>query len=255
MAQRVHSLLDTVDQFNPRVCERISLGDVRITINAASHEEVPTSNRNRARVITRLDREQLEDIRGIFSARGISRFFIWLAPEADQISSHQTLAGQGFTRFDAFKYVTLARSPIAAPISICRITARRIEHVDATVTHAALTGIFGNSLAADCFARVIADGDHAGFVAFNAEEPISAGLLFVSERMGYLGWAGTRVDARRRGGQAALITARLAHAKEVGCDVCICETNSDNEASLRNLRRAGFEIVYETTIFASPEPT
>ncbi|MDE0506738.1 MAG: GNAT family N-acetyltransferase, partial [Candidatus Poribacteria bacterium] len=48
----------------------------------------------------------------------------------------------------------------------------------------------------------------------------------------YLGWAGTAEEHRGKGGQNALIKARLNRAAELGCQIACSETLTMLETSL-----------------------
>lgn len=62
---------------------------------------------------------------------------------------------------------------------------------------------------------------------------------------------GARTDEshHRRGAQQALIAARLAHAKSVGCKWAVSETLSILKSSLNNLQRFGFETLFYKPIY------
>jgi GNAT superfamily N-acetyltransferase len=59
----------------------------------------------------------------------------------------------------------------------------------------------------------------------------------------------TLPEYRRRGGQTALIMARARAAQDAGCRWLVAETGAEapgtHNSSLHNLRRIGFEVVYE----------
>jgi hypothetical protein len=67
--------------------------------------------------------------------------------------------------------------------------------------------------------------------------------LILHEGMALLAGASTVADARRRGLQAALLTARLAHAAELRCDLAMMGA-PPGSSSQRNAERNGFRIAY-----------
>ena len=71
--------------------------------------------------------------------------------------------------------------------------------------------------------------------------------MFVSEGVGYLGFAATLPEHRAKGGQSALLARRIRHAREAGCDVLVTETGERRDDlpsnSYRNILRAGFTEV------------
>jgi GNAT superfamily N-acetyltransferase len=78
-------------------------------------------------------------------------------------------------------------------------------------------------------------------------EPAGGGAMYHQEGVVELGGASTRPAFRRRGVQTALIRARLAAARALGCEfaVALTEPGSDSQ---RNLMRKGFELAYTKAI-------
>jgi predicted GNAT family acetyltransferase len=64
----------------------------------------------------------------------------------------------------------------------------------------------------------------------------------------------TLPEYRGIGAQMALIAARARAAHAAGCRWLVAETGAnpsgEDNASMRNLRRAGFEVLYERTIWS-----
>jgi GNAT superfamily N-acetyltransferase len=88
------------------------------------------------------------------------------------------------------------------------------------------------------------------WVALDGDLPAAAAGVFIAEGVGYLGFAATLPEHRGRGGQNALLAARIRHARESGCDVVVTETGERRDDrpsnSYRNIVRAGFEEVAVT---------
>jgi len=87
------------------------------------------------------------------------------------------------------------------------------------------------------------------FLAMDGETAVTAGALYLAADCGWLGIGATLPDARGRGGQGAIMRARLAAAAKAGRAWAITETGapSPGEApgpSYRNMDRLGFEEVY-----------
>lgn len=129
---------------------------------------------------------------------------------------------------------------------------------------------------ADMFARVVATGyglpddtvpwiadtprrGWACWLALEGEEPAAAAALYVSDGAGYLGFAATLADHRRKGAQSALLAARIRRARELGCDAVVAETGELRDDlpsnSYRNILRAGFEEVAVTANWLGPGRT
>jgi GNAT superfamily N-acetyltransferase len=88
-----------------------------------------------------------------------------------------------------------------------------------------------------------------GSVCFLAEldgRPGATGSLCVHEGVALFAGAATVFEMRRRGLQAALLEARMAHAYELGCELAmmVAEAGSNSQ---RNAERQGFRIAYTRT--------
>lgn len=126
---------------------------------------------------------------------------------------------------------------------------------------------------ADAFARVVATGyglpdasvpwiaetperGWACWLALDGDEPAAAAAVYIAEGAGYLGFAATLDEHRRKGAQSALLTARIRQARARGCDTVLTETGERREGlpsnSYRNILRAGFEEVAVTANWLRP---
>jgi GNAT superfamily N-acetyltransferase len=94
------------------------------------------------------------------------------------------------------------------------------------------------------------------FVAFADDVPAATGTLFVCRGVGWLSFAATLPEFRRRGAQSALLAERIRAAAELGCSMVVSETGALEEGresnSHRNIVRAGFEPVYDRPNYRSP---
>jgi GNAT superfamily N-acetyltransferase len=94
------------------------------------------------------------------------------------------------------------------------------------------------------------------FVAFDAGEPAAAAALHTDGRVGWLGVAGTLPEHRGKGGQTALLAARIAKARELGIERLTTETGERVPArpsnSYRNILRAGFSERYVRANLLAP---
>ena len=87
------------------------------------------------------------------------------------------------------------------------------------------------------------------FLAYENRTPVSAAILVTHGDFAYLGWAGTAEEHRGKGGQNALIKARLNRAAELGCHIACSETLTMLKTSFGNLERNGFKTVYKKLVF------
>ncbi len=94
------------------------------------------------------------------------------------------------------------------------------------------------------------------YLAYNGELPVAAGAVFVSGDHAWLGQATTIAEHRRRGGQSALIAARIGAARAAGATVIVTETGETVDGrpanSYHNILRAGFDPAYVRPNYISP---
>jgi GNAT superfamily N-acetyltransferase len=81
------------------------------------------------------------------------------------------------------------------------------------------------------------------FLAFLGDEPMGAGTVGLSEGVAALSGTSVRPKFRGKGGQGALIQARLAFAKEGGCALA-CRATVPHGHSQFNLQKMGFRVAY-----------
>jgi GNAT superfamily N-acetyltransferase len=79
-------------------------------------------------------------------------------------------------------------------------------------------------------------------------KPIGGGTLGIRKGIAGLFGTSTLPEFRRRGVQAALISARLEVGRAAGCDLAMSVTQPSS-GSQRNLERQGFRVVYTRTKF------
>jgi hypothetical protein len=93
----------------------------------------------------------------------------------------------------------------------------------------------------------LGDSPLAGFyLASEGGTPIAGGAMGIWQGVACLFGDATPERFRGRGGQSALIHARLAGARDAGCDVALAYTMRGS-TSQRNYERAGFRIAYTRT--------
>jgi GNAT superfamily N-acetyltransferase len=82
------------------------------------------------------------------------------------------------------------------------------------------------------------------WLAFAGDEPAAAGALYAEDDICYLGFGATLPEHRGKGGQGALLAARIERGRELGCTLLTTETGERREElpsnSYRNILRYGF---------------
>ena len=209
----------------------------------------PTTMLNRA-LGAGIDRpvadDDLEAITEFFAGRA-ERFAIAVAPTARPESLTDMLRARGFESGYAwmkFRRGTDLPPGVATDLSIEEIGTERGSDFGLVVAEA-----FGLPPAAGAWWSGIAGapGWHC-FVGYAGREPAAAGAAYVGGATAWIGAAGTRPQFRGRGGQNALLAARIAAVQRLGAETVVTETGkrvADRpSASYRNILRAGFEEAY-----------
>ena len=88
-------------------------------------------------------------------------------------------------------------------------------------------------------------------LAFVDGEPAGGGVVSAYKGVGGLFGASTLPAFRRRGVQTALLNARLAWARDHGCDL-VASIAQPGSASHRNIERFGFRVAYTRTKLVRP---
>jgi GNAT superfamily N-acetyltransferase len=98
---------------------------------------------------------------------------------------------------------------------------------------------------------ILAPNFHAAnavpFLALAGGQPAGGGSLLTHEGVAEFGGDSTRMAFRRRGVHMALLQARLAAARELGCDLAMLLTEPSSK-SQRNAERVGFRVVYTNAL-------
>jgi GNAT superfamily N-acetyltransferase len=173
------------------------------------------------------------DLIETYKMRGCSHCFVYVQPTETVQRVMRALTAAGFSRYDVGgrrpTYHTLWRELGAAldalPSATCEYPIRRLPA-----------------------------GSHDGgvierFGAFDGNNCIGRASLHVISEYALLASASTDEAYRNRGVQSALIRTRLERALERACRGMASETLSILTSSLNNLRRAGFEILYDKPVF------
>ena len=102
------------------------------------------------------------------------------------------------------------------------------------------------AFATDLMRVVTARPDVRLFLVELDDRPVAAGALNIDDGVALLAGASTVPDARHRGAQLALLSARLAYASKHGCDLAMMGA-LPGSGSQRNAERNGFRIAYTRT--------
>lgn len=198
-------------------------------------------------------REEVSELVRWFSAQRAGRFLVHAHPEARPAELRGWLEAKGLRRHRA--WMKFARGPERVIRPFCELRVERARPEDAR----AFADIAESAFHMPAESRplletlVALDGFHS-FVSFAGDTPAGIGTLFVSDGVGWLGFGATKPEFRGRGGQAAVLSARLEAAYDLGCRVVVTETGEavpgDAQHSYKNILKAGFRELYLRENFA-----
>jgi GNAT superfamily N-acetyltransferase len=207
-------------------------------------EELPTVTMfNRALCLgleERATEEQLDEALAFLA--GVVAY-VAVAPEAGDLG--ERLEARGLTRDRG--WTKFVRSSADPPQVSTGLRVERDESGEA-FAEAAQRGFGVPEFFRPWLARLAGRSGWQCFVAYDGDAPAAAGALFVTGRIGWNGIGATVPEHRGKGGQSALLAARIEAAADASCEVVVTETGEPVEGvpngSYRNIVRAGFEPVY-----------
>jgi GNAT superfamily N-acetyltransferase len=178
---------------------------------------------------------------------GPVRHSVALAPTAQPPDLPAMLRERGYEAGSAWvKFQRPAAMPVAAT------TGLRVERIGAerSADYVAVIAAGFDLLpeAAAMLAHLPGRPGWGCYLAYDGAAPVAAGAVFVRGDHAWLGQATTLPEHRRRGGQSALMAARIDEARAAGAAIVVTETGETIEGrpanSYRNILRAGFEPAY-----------
>ncbi len=266
VASKLRAVTERIDECQPGESEtRLSIAGAWVTVDPSSDSPIVSRNRNRVQYFgctQSVGPKDLDAVLEPFDRARIPRCCFWLSPcpQADAVESW--LVERGFALFTGIPpwpapdYHTLVYAPpgglsraAAGAGSQTSLVVRSPGREEAGSNTGDLAEIYAAFGGDDIFLPSLGREGFSHFLAFDGERPVAAGILVVQDGMGYLGYGATAEPWRRRGGQSALIAARLKRAAELGCDCAVSETLSILGSSLGNLKRQGFEVLYDKKIY------
>ena len=191
--------------------------------------------------------DQLIRIREFYSAAGIERFFLHVAPWRKSEDTEERLTQAGYEKYRS--WMKFKRSTDEPPVVRSDLEVRRIT-MDRATDFAAIAGAaFGLQASTQpVLAAIVGATDYQAFMSFDGLRPAGTGVIFIDYDVAVLDWGATHPDFRRRGGQTAVLAARIRAAKEAGCERIYTMTGEavpgDPQHSYGNIRKTGFSEAY-----------
>lgn len=196
------------------------------------------------------------DIAALYRAAGVTKFFIHLTPDARPAGLAAALEAEGLVRRRAWvKFLRAMDEP--PPETGSSLEVREIGPEHATDFARIAARAFNMAEESEPMIAGLAGrpGWHL-FMSFDGDRPAGTGALFLRDGMGWCDWGATHPDFRRRGGQGAVLAARIARAADLGCRLMATTTGKavegDPQHSYSNIERAGFRPAYTRANYGPP---
>lgn len=188
--------------------------------------------------------DQLKDIRALYEEAGVGRFFLHVIPGK---CDPATLEAAGFENYRG--WMKFIRSTENRPEPKSNLDVREIgpEHAD---EFARIAGSAFDFLPSSfpVVAKVVGARGYRSFMTFDGDTPAGTGVVYVDGEAGVFDFGATDPGFRQRGGQSAVLAARVSCAAEMGCRNLFTMTGEavpdDPQHSYSNILRAGFEEAY-----------
>jgi hypothetical protein len=222
-------------------------GAALVTIDPASVAPAASFNQNRIYLCGTeggLTRDGLLGLMREFDARGVRRYFVWLSPGPDLGVVREWLRSMSFSQVVWTRYPTMVWDGSSIPASRTQFDIRTVDAAQVSAARAAL----GDSVM-EGYSRTLGKPGFVHYMAFDGQRPIAVGALLRFQDIGYLTYAGTSTEDRKRGAQTALIARRVADARALGCTCIVSQTLTMLRDSWSNLQKAGFREVFESEVY------
>jgi hypothetical protein len=177
-------------------------------------------------------------------------FAVQLSPLAQPAMLPHWLEARQILREDDHPWVKFYRDVSPPPAVTTDFRIEQVSPGDQAFTWAATTNVACYLHGATTYwlsCTVDRPGWHQ-YLAYEGEDPVACGALYIQHGVGWLGFDGTFRSRRRRGAQRAIIARRISDAAALGCSLLTVETLEDrperSNPSYRNMLWAGFKVAY-----------
>ncbi len=190
---------------------------------------------------------QLREIRRLYHESGVERFFLHVVPERKGPRTDEALIAAGYEKYRGWMKFVRGVGEVREASTDLDVRPVGMEH-----------GAEFAAIAAPAFDMLPVSepvvallpgvaGQHA-FMSFDGDRPAGTGVIFIHAESAALDWGATHPDFRRRGGQTAVLSARIRFGLEQGCSLICTMTGEavpgDPQHSYSNIRKNGFEEAY-----------
>lgn len=192
-------------------------------------------------------RQQLLDIRRVYEDAGVERFFLHVVPDLKGPDTDALLTETGFEKYRG--WMKFARGAGDVRSVHTDLEVRRVGPRQGVEFAAIVAPAFDMSpVSLPLLALLPGIENQTAFMSYDGTRLAGTGVVFVDGETGQLDWGATHVDFRRRGGQTAVLGARLRFAFDAGCASIATMTGEavpgDQQHSYGNILKSGFSESY-----------
>lgn len=193
--------------------------------------------------------QSIEACIDVFQRQAITNFAFQQSPQAQPESIPVWLQSHGLPRRD--NWVKVYRSPQEDIPTIP--TALRVELVGAEYAQTFAEIMYSAFSWIPAMVKTWVAAMHGRprwrhYMAFEGDQAVATGSLYVENGIGWLGFGATHPDYRKRGAQGAIMAQRIRDARELGCEWVVTDTGEDTpehpNPSFHNMIRTGFKVAY-----------
>lgn len=175
---------------------------------------------------------------------GDATFYVSLEPHATPDDLEHWLADRGLE--PGWGWMRFTRGAEPAPHAATALHVRQIGPDHAADFSRVQRIAYGLPDALDPVLRSLTElPGWTAWIGFDGGHAAAAGALFVKGDVAYFGLGATLPEHRGKGGQGAILAARIEHARSLGCTRLLTETGELRDGlpsnSYRNILRFGFE--------------
>lgn len=190
---------------------------------------------------------QLREIRRVYDEAGIERYFLHVVPQRKGPDTDALLTAAGYEKYRGWMKFGRGAGAVREATTALDVRSVGLEHGDA---FAAIAAPAFDMLPASKPVVALLPGvpGQRAFMSFDGDRPAGTGAVFVDGDVAALDWGATHPDFRRRGGQSAVLAARIRFALQQGCNGIYTMTGEavpgDPQHSYGNIMKNGFAEAY-----------
>lgn len=189
----------------------------------------------------------LDTVLAVYRDAGAMSPWVHVGPASEPLALRGWLGARGFAPPARKSWAKVVRGTEAPPEFATDLTTRELDGGHASALASVLAAAHGMPPPiVPWVAAMVGRPGWRAYGAFDGDTLAGGGFLWTSGERAWLGMAGTLEAHRRRGGQKAVMVARIRDAIAMGCTVITTETGEpvgdELNPSLTNMLRCGFRL-------------